>query len=172
LLSINCHAARLQHSPLWIYRTRRSPMMAYAVFKRKKKGLPMMAYAEAVPTLTTLDARGCSHLRSVDSLGLCPALRELFLLECSITDRGIRGLERNQHLCHLDLRRNNELRSVANLANGCRSLQVLYIDCTAVDDAGIAGLEQLPSLRSLSLLDCPVTNPIPLCSSPCSRPCV
>jgi Leucine-rich repeat (LRR) protein len=120
---------------------------------------------EAIPTLTTLDARSCPHLCSVGSLGLCPVLRELFLLECSITDEGVRGLERNQHLCHLDLRRNNELRSVANLANGCPSLQVLYVDCTAVDDAGIAGLEQLPSLRSLSLLDCPVTNPIPLLQS-------
>jgi Leucine-rich repeat (LRR) protein len=120
---------------------------------------------EAIPTLTTLDARNCSHLRSVGSLGLYPALRELFLLECSITDEGVRGLERNQHLCHLDLRCNNVLRSVANLANGCRSLQVLYFDCTAVDDAGIAGLERLPSLRLLSLLDCPVTNPIPLLQS-------
>jgi hypothetical protein len=81
------------------------------------------------------------------------ALKILNLMNTSITNAGIRGLELIRTLKVLYLSYCNFITDVSCLRN-CRVLKKLHLSYTNVTDGGIRGLELVPTLKVLDLISC------------------
>jgi Leucine-rich repeat (LRR) protein len=118
---------------------------------------------DEIGTLERLKACGRTHL-DASTLRRCRSLREVDLSASDATDAVLDSLADVSTLeilkltyCH---RRYccREVRDVSVLARSV-SLRRLDLDVSAVSDAGIAGLERIPSLTLLSLIACrSITN--------------
>jgi Leucine-rich repeat (LRR) protein len=105
-------------------------------------------------SLTWLDASSCHNISTAAAMNYCRSLRHLNLAFCGIGADGIAELmDSHQQLQTLELFGCSKLDHVGALGRSM-SLRELNISSTSVTNAGIFGLECIPTLTSLSLAWC------------------
>jgi hypothetical protein len=109
--------------------------------------LTKLSLGSLFPNASSTQTTDVSWLRNYQ------ALKILNLMNSSITDAGIRGLELILTLEELCLNYCNFITDVSCLRN-CRALKMLDLWNTEVTDAGIHGLELIPTLEVLILFGC------------------
>jgi serine/threonine protein kinase/Leucine-rich repeat (LRR) protein len=117
-----------------------------------------------IPTLEDLDLSDCVNTGSVNCLEKCRALRKLNLSCRRITHADMRALELISglqnlalHGCELEVEVGgwlNLYRQRAVTLQNCRALKTVNLSRSSITDAGIRGLELIPTLEELDLHDC------------------
>jgi Leucine-rich repeat (LRR) protein len=117
-------------------------------------------------SLNELTVSGSPQLKSISCLAHHPSLARLSVRLCGLTSQSsIEGLQHIHALRELNLSDNAALNSVA-IISGHRGLEELNISCTAVNDAGTAGLERIPTLRRFVAHGTKITSVRHLAASP------